>query len=291
MTRIDDKVQKNSSDYLFICDFSPPKSSKNGVLNSALDITADFISVAYNPGRSVAINSLIAAYCLKSQFGKNVLFTLAARDYNILAAQSLIVSAELLGLENVILLQGDDFSDSELNYVTDIRDSTTTNLIRSIANLNNGIDYKGNEIESPTNLCIGSTLDLNKNIGAEAKLAHKKIAAGTNFFISQPNFYPHLIQNFKEAYFNKYDHEINVPIFHGIQVMTENSITFSSIPDWIESDLSKGRSGIDISLQILHELSSLDIKTFYLMPPIISGGARDYVSAQEVINVFTKQTH
>ena len=157
MTRIDDTVQKSSSDYLFICDFSPPKSPKNDALNSALNITADFISVAYNHGRSVAINSLIAAYCLKSQLGKNVLFTLAARDYNILAVQSLIVSAELLGLENVILLQGDDFSDLDLNYVTNMRDSTTTNLIRSICNLNNGIDYKGNEIESPTNLCIGST--------------------------------------------------------------------------------------------------------------------------------------
>ena len=71
--------------------------------------------------------------------------------------------------------------------------------------------------------------------------------------------------------------------------MTENSITFSSIPDWIEYDLSKGRSGIDISLELLYELSSLDIKTFYLMPPILSGGARDYISAQAVINQFTKE--
>ncbi len=291
MTRIDDTVQKSSSDYLFICDFSPPKSPKNDALNSALNITADFISVAYNPGRSVAINSLIAAYCLKSQLGKNVLFTLAARDYNILAVQSLIVSAELLGLENVILLQGDDFSDLDLNYVTNMRDSTTTNLIRSICNLNNGIDYKGNEIESPTNLCIGSTLDLQKDIRSEVELAHKKIAAGTNFLISQPHFSPRLIQDFNEHYFKRYDHEINVPIFHGIQVMTENSITFSSIPNWIEYDLSKGRSGIDISLELLYELSSLDIKTFYLMPPILSGGARDYISAQAVINQFTKEVH
>ena len=146
MTRIDDKVHQNSSEHLFICDFSPPKSFKTEALNRAESITADFISVAYSPGRAVAVNSLIAAHYLKSHLRKNVLFTLAIRDYNILAAQSLIMSAELLGLENVILLQGDDFSDSESRYVTDMRDSTTTSLIHSISNLNNGIDYKGNEI-------------------------------------------------------------------------------------------------------------------------------------------------
>ena len=43
-----------------ICDFSPPRSGDPSVLQQA-DINADFISVAYNPGRAVRVNSAMLA--------------------------------------------------------------------------------------------------------------------------------------------------------------------------------------------------------------------------------------
>ena len=46
--------------------------------------------------------------------GIDATFTLATRDMNRLALQSQLLGAQMLGLENVIVVQGDPFSPSRL---------------------------------------------------------------------------------------------------------------------------------------------------------------------------------
>ena len=57
-----------------------------------------------------------------------------------------------------------------------------------------------------------------------------------------------------------------------------------SVDQWVIDDLGKGRSGIDIALQTLHELWAAGFRSFYLVPPILPGGLRDYETAQTVID-------
>ena len=58
-------------------------------------IDADFISVAYNPGRAVRVSSAMLAAAIKEQVGKETVFTLATRDMNLLALQSLLLGAQV----------------------------------------------------------------------------------------------------------------------------------------------------------------------------------------------------
>ena len=44
----------------FVCDFSPPRAGDIGLVDQA-NIDADFISVAYNPGRAVRVNAPMLA--------------------------------------------------------------------------------------------------------------------------------------------------------------------------------------------------------------------------------------
>ena len=81
MPKITDRCYEASRHTCFICDFSPPRSGEAKLLNQAIT-NADFISVAYNPGRSVMVNAPILAVAIKQQLGKDVIFTLATRDMN-----------------------------------------------------------------------------------------------------------------------------------------------------------------------------------------------------------------
>ena len=157
----------------FICDFSPPRSGDAGLLRQA-SIDADFISVAYNPGRAVRVNSAMLAAEVKQQVGKEVSFTLATRDMNKVTLQSQLLGAQLLGLENVIVVQGDPFTPRDLERVKAAGDVTPTGLIAAISGMNQGLDFRESQLRAPTDFCVGSTLDLSRGIQKEAGLAGRK---------------------------------------------------------------------------------------------------------------------
>ena len=100
MAKITEQCHEATGYTAFICDFSPPRSGDPSVLQQA-SIDADFISVAYNPGRAVRVNSAMLAAAIKQHVAKDVVFTLATRDMNKLALQSQMLGAQLLGLENL----------------------------------------------------------------------------------------------------------------------------------------------------------------------------------------------
>ena len=113
--KIVDKLLQNPDAAIFICDVSPPRGADPGLLEPLRGLDADFLSMAYNPGRSVRVNSVAAAHWLRRETGAEAAFTIATRDMNRVAIQSLLLGAELLELENVIVVRGDDFTPRELS--------------------------------------------------------------------------------------------------------------------------------------------------------------------------------
>ena len=103
MTTIVDR-RAQDDEVMFVCDFTPPRGSSPKLLKDAKNIDADFISVAYSPGKSVRIGSIFVAHWIKEHTNKEVVFTLATRDMNKLAVQSLLLGGALLGLENLVVL-------------------------------------------------------------------------------------------------------------------------------------------------------------------------------------------
>ena len=272
---------------VFICDFSPPRGANAELLEPVKNLDADFVSVAYNPGKSTRVNPVITAHWIKANVGADVVFTLATRDMNKLALQSLLLGAELLGLENLVVVKGDGFTDKELSLVRDVSDYLPSELLRSITQMNEGIDFKGLKLRSPTNFCAGATIDLGRDLERELKLTRNKVEAGTQFFISQPTFEPDEPQEFIARYAELYDEELP-PIFHGIQIMTPDSLVLGKVPQWVTDDLAKGRAGEDIALEVLGKFTDHGFRSFYLVPPILRGGRRDYEAAQSVLEAFRR---
>ena len=87
-----------TDEIVFVCDVSPPRGADEALLARAGTLDADFLSLAYNPGKAVRVNAALAAHWVKTNTARDVIFTVATRDMNKLAAQSLLVGAALLGL-------------------------------------------------------------------------------------------------------------------------------------------------------------------------------------------------
>ena len=95
MAKVTDRCFEATGHSAFICDFSPPRTGDPQSFTQP-NLDADFISVAYNPGRAVRVNSAMLAAAIKGETGKDVLFTLATRDMNKLALESLLLGGQMI---------------------------------------------------------------------------------------------------------------------------------------------------------------------------------------------------
>lgn len=266
----------------FICDFSPPRSG-NIVEAGRADIPADFISVAYNPGRAVRANPAMLAAAIRRETGREAVFTLATRDMNRLAIQSLLLGAQMLGLENVVVVQGDPFSERDLALTKAADDYRPTEMIAAIRAMNEGVDFRGSALREPTNFCVGATIDLGRGINREAALAVRKVEAGADFLMSQPIFDPDDAQRFREEYDRQAGEALPVPVFWGLQILEPGGVLFSSVPEGVRRDLESGRSGVEIAVELYARFHEVGLHDVYLMPPIRRGGARNYAAAREFL--------
>lgn len=282
MAKITDQCFEATGHTAFICDFSPPRAGDPDILHQA-NIDAHFISVAYNPGRAVRVNSAMLAAAIKRDAGKDVVFTLATRDMNRVALQSLLLGAQLLGLENVVVVQGDPFTKRDLALVKLAGDIGPTGLIAAVVGMNQGVDFRGAPLRSPTAFCVGATLDLSRGIEREADLARRKVRAGAEFFITQPIFDVEAAARFQDVYAARSGEPLNLPVFFGLQVLEQEGVIFSSVPESVQKDLAVGRSGVDIALELYQQFQARGFHNVYLVPPIRRGGARNYDAAREVL--------
>ncbi len=276
MAKVVDRIHAQTGRPAFICDYSPPRSGRLEDITAPPE-SADFISAAYNPGRAVRTNPVVAATVLRDRHGAEPIFTLATRDMNRLALESMLLGAQALGLENVIAVAGDPFGPRDTAAA--VYDYRPTELIAAIAGLNSGTDHRGSSLRSPTDFCIGATVDLGRGIEREARLAARKVAAGADFLITQPVYDPADIDRFADAYSRAHGEPLSAPVFYGVGMMEAEGVSFAAVPQWVTDDLAAGRSGVDIALQVWEGLRGAGATDCYLVPPIRRSGARDYAAA------------
>ncbi len=281
MTTVTETVQSSAGKPVVICDVSPPRGGAPGALRESAALDADFLSVAHNPGLSVRVNSVFAARYVLECLGKPALFTLATRDMNRIAIQSLLLGASWTGLHNVVVVRGDPIGVRDSDLVKSVNDYTTTALLSDISRMNQSRDFRGLSLSSPTSFCPGATVDIGKGIESEASLASRKIMAGAEFLLSQAHFDAPEVRDLRSRISTRSFQEF--PVFAGVQVLAQDGIDFGNIPDGIRQDLDEGKSGLEIAKELALDLWSEGISTFYVIPTIRRRGIRDYSTAAELI--------
>ena len=282
MAKVTESYRTRANKPVIICDFTPPRGAGPEYLDNARKLDVDFISVAYNPGKAVRVDSAMLAYTIKERTGKDVLFSLATRDMNRLALESHLLGASVLGLENLLILGGDPFSQRDLERVRDVSDFKPTELIKSVADMNQGLDFRGRNLREPTDLCIGGAIDLGRGIDTEARLTHRKAQAGAHYFVTQPIFDTMEKIRFEDSYQSVAGEPLEQPVFYGLQILV-GGVIFSSVPEEARRELEAGRDGVDMALEMWEQFKAVGIDAVYLVSPILKGGARDYEAARRFL--------
>ena len=277
------EVYAASSAPVVLCDCTPPRSADPAALDALGTVGADFACVAYNPGKLPRADSVSVALAIKARTGTDVVFNLATRDMNKIAVQSRLLGAQMLGLENLVVLQGDGFTPEEAERVRAVNDYTPTALIADIAAMNDGLDYRGAKLRGATSLCIGGTFDLARDLEREAALTYWKVEAGAHFLIAQPIYELDLRHRFLKAYERLAGAPLDLPIFWGVQVLDKDGIVLGNVQMETREELDGGRPGVDIAAEQLQAFLDDGVRGVYLVPPILRGGARDYEAAREVM--------
>ena len=277
------EVYAASSGPVVLCDCTPPRSADPTALDAVGAVGADFACVAYNPGKLPRADSVAAALAIKARTGTDVVFNLATRDMNKIAVQSRLLGAQMLGLENVVILQGDRFSPEEAERVKAVNDYTPTSLIASAAAMNDGLDYRGSKLRGATSLCIGASFDLARDLDREVALTQRKVDAGAHFLIAQPIYDLEVRHAFLEAYERSTAAPLDLPVFWGLQVLDKDGIVLGIVPPEMRQQLDDGRPGVDIAIELLRQFVGDGVRGVYLVPPILRGGARDYEAARQVL--------
>lgn len=215
MVRLIDKI--NSNKLLVTAEINPPKGVDiDSVLAKAekLHGLVDFLNVTDSQSSIMTTGPISISHILSHRKIDPILqFT--GRDRNRIALQSDLLSASVLGIENILCLTGDPPSSGDHPESKPVFDLDGISLVDAATKLNNGTDLKGNPLKGSTNFCIGAAVNPGaSDIEKEILKAKAKVDKGAMFFQTQAVFDVEQYKNFRSM-----TTDINVPMLTGILLL------------------------------------------------------------------------
>ncbi|MGB5985200.1 MAG: methylenetetrahydrofolate reductase [Desulfobacterales bacterium] len=135
--------------------------------------------------------SALAGAVLIQQQGLEAILHIYGRDRNRMALQGDLLAAHVLGVQNLIVVPGEDMSQSDQRDAMPVNDLDELDLLRTLATLQGGQDLAGFDLEGTPQFHAGCTLPAWNHDGALAKAleqAKLKIDAGARFVVTPPVF-------------------------------------------------------------------------------------------------------
>ena len=227
----------------------------------------DATNVTDQQSSVMRLGSLATCHLLK-QRGLDPVFQMTCRDRNRLALQSDLLSAYVLGIENVLAITGDLPSLGDHPQAKPVYDLDSVQLLWVIGRLNEGYDMVGNELKGKPNFFPGAVV----NPGADTETAfelqlikmEKKIVQGAKFFQTQAIYD---VETF--AKFMKRVEGFGVPVLAGViplksvgmaRFMNKN-VAGVFVPDELINKMAeaedKAKTGIEIAANLIKELKDI----------------------------------
>ncbi len=232
----------------------------------------DAINVTDLQSSVMRVGSLAVCSLLK-QRGIEPIFQLTCRDRNRLALQSDLLSASVLGIENVLLLTGDYPTLGDHPEAKPVFDLGSVQLIQAAKSLQEGKDMKGNALKGSPKFCIGAVVNPGADpLEPEIIKMEKKIEAGAEFFQTQAVYDIELFKKFLDSI-----KHIKVPVLAGIVLLKSagmakfmnKNVAGVFVPDnfikEMEETKDKGAKSIEIAARLIKNLKPL-CRGIHIMP-------------------------
>lgn len=255
-------------EFAITAEVGPPKGFHIDYLideiNTYLKGRVSAVNVTDNQSSVMRLGSLATCKVLQDQ-GLISIFQLTCRDRNRIALQSDVLSAALLGIENLLLLTGDHTTLGDNPQAKPVFDLDSVSLLHMVKKLEQGEDLAGNPLEGdPPSFAKGAVVSpCSDSVDVQLVKMEQKVKAGAEYFQTQAVYEPEKFIKFMEK-----AKEFGVPVMLGIVIpksagmakfMNEN-IAGISVPDSMIEELKKdkektkaGITGVEISARIIRE--------------------------------------
>jgi homocysteine S-methyltransferase len=266
-------------------EMDPPRGlSTHKLLAGASLLTeagADVINVADSPMARMRMSAWAVCDVVQRKVGVETTLHFPTRGRNLLRVQGDLLAAHALGIHNVFVVMGDPTSIGDYPEAMDNYDLVPSGLIKLIKQgFNAGLDHSGTSIGQPTNFFVGAALNLcPPDIEREIKNLHRKVNAGTDFFITQPIYRAEDGPSLLGRYEAKYG-KLNKPILAGILPLVNgrhanflhNEVPGIFIPEETRKrveeagDTERGTSiGVELAVELINQLKAW-AGGVYIMP-------------------------
>ncbi len=232
----------------------------------------DAVNVTDLQSSVMRVGSLAMCHLLKVK-GLEPILQMTCRDRNRLALQSDLLSASVMGIENVLALTGDHVSLGDHPDAVPVFDLDSVQLLKTIQVLEEGQDMVGNDLDGAPKFFPGAVV----NPGAEPLdpqifKMEMKIEAGARFFQTQGIFDIDVFEKFMARVA-----PFGVPVMAGIIMLKSAgmarfmnaNVAGVSVPNALIKEMSRSknrvRTSIEIAARLINGLKDL-CQGVHLMP-------------------------
>jgi methylenetetrahydrofolate reductase (NADPH) len=181
----------DSGKFLITAEIGPAKGTETAVILEDAELIkgkVDAINVTDLQSSVMRLGSMAVCHLLKDR-GIDPILQMTCRDRNMLALQSDLLSAWVLGVRNVLALTGDHPTLGDHPQAMPVFDLDSVGLLKTIGRLNEGYDMVGNQLKGAPNFFPGAVVNPGADTQAALELQlikmEKKIEAGAKFFQTQ----------------------------------------------------------------------------------------------------------
>lgn len=279
MSNLYEKIK--NGEFVITAELYPPKGTDTTKLMTRADLIGrlvDGINVTDNQRASMNLGSLAVCRLLKEK-GYEPIMQMTCRDRNRIALQSDLLSAYVLGIENILILSGDHPKIGDYKDIKGVYDLDPVQLLTAAKTLETGIDLAGKKLNGVPKFCLGAVVNPVCNpVDLQILMMEKKVRAGAQFFQTQPIFE---IEQYKQ--FQAKIKHLSVKVLPGVILLKSlNFVRFMKelpgvhIPDEVvkrmETAADPLKEGIKICAETIKEL-----KTFADGVHIMAIGMEEYI--------------
>lgn len=179
--------------FFLVAELEPPKGVDTTEFEKNAEALRGRVQAVLVPEMSGAImrmGSLGASHLLQKK-GIETIVSMNCRDRNRLALQADMLSAFALGLENLVIVEGDHISSGDHMDAQAVNDLDLISALEASKKLQKGVDLAGNELAGMPRFNVGSQVNAGLTGSAlevEVIGMEKKIKAGAQYFFT-PTMY------------------------------------------------------------------------------------------------------
>ncbi|MFC1930058.1 methylenetetrahydrofolate reductase, partial [Chloroflexota bacterium] len=224
----------------------------------------DAINVTDQQSSVMRLGSLAVCRLLKER-GLESIYQMTCRDRNRIALQSDLLSAAVLGIENVLCLTGDFVALGDHPEAKGVFDLDSVGLLQAARQLEEGKDLAGNDLSGSPKFCLGAVVTPGADpLEPQLIKMQKKVKAGAQFFQTQAVYEPKQFEEFMKAVAY-----LNVPVSLGIVMLRSagmarfmnKNVAGVHVPDSLIDEMNeaedRGQKSIEIAARLIKEMKPM----------------------------------